>query len=147
MLVEFAATEPALALTSVVPVGLMLNTTAVAPAPAHANHRDQGPRIRISSFSPMPSASSRQVDGPYWNRPLCGHGHELDLFGADCVKCQSRRVDGTLAPLSGTFESAGWAVARSGTLLWGDVAVAATAGMAPPPGRAGVRGRGRARPA
>src|SRR5215831_20246808 len=47
--VEVLAVTPA----AIDPVGLRLNTTAVAPAPAHANHRDQGPRIRSSS-SPGP---------------------------------------------------------------------------------------------
>jgi len=50
------ATEPLLAAEAVAatpaaiePVGLRLNTTAVAPAPAHASQRDQGPRMRSTS--------------------------------------------------------------------------------------------------
>jgi len=60
-----AAEPDAPRLAATEPVGLRLKTTAVAPAPAHANHLDQGLRMRNSSSPNVPllfAAAGRMAD-------------------------------------------------------------------------------------
>src|SRR6266480_4513700 len=60
MLVALGATAPVLDPAAMEPVGLRLKTTAVAPVPSRANHRDKGLRMRIP---PSPVSSRRRPRG------------------------------------------------------------------------------------